>query len=53
MKGASGNIGMHDFWEMAAKLERRAKQENLSGVDNILVEMMRSLTYVEIYLQEY
>jgi HPt (histidine-containing phosphotransfer) domain-containing protein len=53
MKGASGNIGMHDFWEMAAKLERRAKQQNLSGVDNILVEMMRSLTYVEIYLQEY
>jgi HPt (histidine-containing phosphotransfer) domain-containing protein len=53
MKGASGNIGLHDFWEMSAKLERRAKQQNLTGVDNLLVEMMRSLTYVEIYLQEY
>jgi histidine phosphotransfer protein HptB len=53
MKGASGNVGMHAFWEMAAKLERRAKQQNLSGVDSLLVDMERSLTYVEIYLREF
>ncbi len=53
MKGASGNVGMQAFWEMAAKLEYKAKLENLEGVDVLLMEMRRSITYIEIYLREY
>jgi histidine phosphotransfer protein HptB len=50
MKGASGNVGLHDVWRIASELEKMAHRADLTGADTLLLELSRCLNYVQAFL---
>jgi histidine phosphotransfer protein HptB len=50
MKGASGNVGLHDVWRIASELEKMAHRADLTGAEALLLELSRCLNYVQAFL---
>ena len=44
IKGASGNLGLSEIYELATKIDDRARQNTLSGLDSMVQELSAEFT---------